>query len=176
MKNNTAYFSAAEPPAILTTRPYRPIDAWRITEIFYNSVHGIDGRYYSIQELNAWAPLPIDYAQWAQRLNAHSVQVAEADGELVGFTAMEPEGYIDWLYVHSEFQRLGVASLLYDHLEQQAYSLGLLQLTVHASHLAKPFFERKGFRTVKPARVQRQGVVLHNWKMEKTLLNSASRN
>jgi len=150
-------------------RPYKPIDAWRLTEIFYNSVHGIDPAYYSPAEVNAWAPLPIDYLHWHERFNTHSVHVAEVDGVVAGFTAMEPNGYIDWIYTHSDFQRRGVAAALYAFLERQARGLGLACLTVHASHVAKPFFERQGFVSVGENRVERNGVALTNWSMEKRL-------
>ncbi|WP_432698405.1 GNAT family N-acetyltransferase [Marinobacterium sp. YM272] len=169
MNNVRECLTPATAPSIVI-RPYRPVDAWRVTDIFYNSVHAIEGRYYSLQEINAWAPLPVDYAQWARRLNTRQVQVAEADGNLVGFTAMEADGYIDWLYVHSDFQRLGVASALYARLEQQARHQGLNRLQVHASHLARPFFLRQGFRVVASCSVQRLGVELYNWKMEKSLI------
>ncbi|GGB78984.1 acetyltransferase [Marinobacterium zhoushanense] len=150
-------------------RSYKPIDAWRLTDIFYNSVHAIDARYYSLQEINAWAQLPIDYLHWRERFDAHSVQVAEIDGEAVGFAAMEPDGYIDWIYTHSDYQRRGVAGALYTWLEQRARAEGLTRLSVHASHVARPFFERQGFVVLAENEVERNGVTLINWLMEKTL-------
>ncbi|MBV1790182.1 GNAT family N-acetyltransferase [Marinobacterium sp. D7] len=150
-------------------RPYKPLDAWRVTDIFYNSVHAIDERFYSLQEINAWAQLPVDYLGWRQRLDAHCVHVAEIDGEVVGFAAMEPDGYIDWIYTHSDFQRRGVAAALYTFLERQSLDRGLTCLTVHASHVAKPFFEQRGFVSLRENRVERNGVVLSNWVMEKAL-------
>ncbi|KEA65627.1 Acetyltransferase [Marinobacterium lacunae] len=150
-------------------RSYRPVDAWRVTDIFYNSVHSIDERFYSLQEINAWAPLPVEYAQWVQRLNAHDVLVAEVEGVIAGFTAMEPDGYIDWLYVHSDYQHRGVASALYAEVEKQARDAGLPCLHVHASHVAKPFFLHKGFSVLSQNRVERLGIALINWEMEKRL-------
>lgn len=150
-------------------RPYKPLDAWRVTEIFYNSVHAIDDRFYSLQEINAWAQLPVDYLGWRKRLDAHRVDVAEIDGEVVGFAAMEPDGYIDWIYTHSDFQRRGVAGGLYTCLEQRARAEGVSRLTVHASHVARPFFERQGFVVLAQNEVERNGVRLTNWLMEKTL-------
>lgn len=151
-------------------RPYKPVDAWQLTEIFYNSVHGIDARYYSLQELNAWAPLPVDYLHWRERFDSHTVWVAELDGEPVGFTCMESDGYIDWLYIHSDYQRRGVARSLYNHLETLAREQEIQRLSVHASHVAKPFFEKRGFTTLQRCSVERLGVALHNWRMEKPLL------
>lgn len=151
-------------------RLFKPVDAWRVADIFYDSVHAIDPQYYSLAQLNAWAPLPVDYAGWSQRLNRREVYVAEFDGELVGFTAMEADGYIDWIYTHSQYQHRGVASALYTHLEQLARVASLARLYVDASHLARPFFERRGFVVTKENHVERLGEILTNWSMEKVLV------
>ncbi len=73
------------------------------------------------------------------------------------------------LYVHPDHQRCGVASALLRATEALARPRGLTELTVEASLTARPFFERAGFRQVMPQRVERNGLLLLNYRMEKRL-------
>lgn len=45
----------------------------------------------------------------------------------------------------------------------------LLFETVHASRTARPFFEQRGYRVLAEQQVERRGVTLTNFRMEKTL-------
>ena len=40
-------------------------------------------------------------------------------------------------------------------------------ILVHASITARPFFEKRGYRVIKEQKVERQGVLLTNFVMEK---------
>ena len=44
------------------------------------------------------------------------------------------------------------------------------RVTVHASETARPFFERRGYRVLRPQQVERRGQVLTNYVMEKELI------
>lgn len=73
-------------------------------------------------------------------------------------------GYLDHLYVHPKYQHCGVASRLCDELE---HSCQTNNYQVHASICAKPFFENRGYHVVQKQEVERLGVILTNYKMEK---------
>ena len=91
--------------------------------------------------------------------------MAELDGQLAGFGDLDPAaGYLDRLYVGRAFQRRGVASALCDALEGAARSH---PITTHASRTARPFFERRGYRVIRAQQVERRGVQLENFVMEK---------
>ena len=90
------------------------------------------------------------------------------DGEIVGFADLDGR-YLDRLYVHKEHQRQGVATALAQALEGQAAAQGQVRMTTHASITARPFFEKRGYRVVKEQQVERKGVLLTNFVMEKTL-------
>lgn len=150
-------------------RDYQPNDARALTDIFYNAVHATTAGHYSQQQINAWAPLPKDYALWQQRLNDKPPFVAIVDGQVVGFITLEADGHIDLTYVHQNYQRRGIASALYQHLEQQARQRGITKLYVEASELARPLFEKQGFRLVRRNQVCRNNIQLVNWSMEKSI-------
>ena len=66
--------------------------------------------------------------------------------------------------MHKNHQREGVASALCDTLEQ---SVRADCITTHASITAKPFFEKRGYRIIREQQVERQGILLTNFVMEK---------
>jgi putative acetyltransferase len=63
----------------------------------------------------------------------------------------------------------GVASALYDRLEQEAKERGLGRLFVEASETARKLFLRKGFTELKRSDFVLRGVRIHNYLMEKLL-------
>ena len=95
---------------------------------------------------------------------------------LLGFMNLEMDGageskpgcgHIDLAYVSTKHQRKGISQRLYSHLEKQARERGLLSLTVDASHLARPFFEKQGFQFRTENQVPRNGRWITNFTLEK---------
>ena len=150
----------------LTVRPYRPSDCPILAELFYQTVHGVCGRDYTPQQLDAWADGQVDLAAWDASFQAHTTLVAEWDGVIVGFADLADGGYLDRLYVHKDFQRGGIASALCDRLEE---AVDAEQFTTHASITAKPFFEKRGYRVIREQQVERKGILMTNYVMEKIL-------
>ena len=87
---------------------------------------------------------------------------------IVGFCDIDGD-YLDRLYVHRYWQGRGVATAIVAALEQHARQTGQAHMVTHASVTARPFFERRGYAVVKEQQVERKGVLLTNFVMEKTL-------
>jgi putative acetyltransferase len=85
----------------------------------------------------------------------------------VGFARIDSEGLIDLLYVHPDFQRQGVARELFSEICSWAERRGIRHLRSEVSETARPFFESVGFWVVKAQVVERQGVSLSNFLMER---------
>lgn len=83
---------------------------------------------------------------------------------------MDQTGYLDRLYVHKDFQRRGIATAICDALEQKVTGK---TVRMHASVTAKPFFEKRGYAVIKEQQVERQGVWLTNYLMEKAVMRAA---
>ncbi|MGN1002067.1 MAG: GNAT family N-acetyltransferase [Oscillospiraceae bacterium] len=145
-------------------RPYDPADGPVLAALFYDTVHTVCAGDYTREQLDAWAPAQRDPAAWNESFLAHHTLVAEEDGRIVGFGDMAPDGYLDRLYVHREHQGRGIASVLCDALEG---ACGAARFYTHASLTARPFFEKRGYRTVREQQVERRGVRLTNFVMEK---------
>ena len=141
-------------------RPYRSADLPAILDLFRNTVHTVCARDYTRSQLDAWAPAELDAAAWDASLLAHRTLVAAENGMIIGFADLGPDGYLDRLYVHRDWQGRGVASALCDALPDAR--------STHASLTARPFFEKRGWRVVKEQQVERRGVRLTNFVMEKS--------
>lgn len=144
-------------------RPYRTGDCPALAELFYQTVHTVNARDYTPPQLDAWADGHPDLAAWDRSLSAHLTLVAVCDGVITGFADMAPDGYLDRLYVHRDFQRQGIATALCDALEQAVPG----PYETHASITARPFFEQRGYRVVRRQQVLRKGIVLTNFVMRK---------
>ncbi len=79
------------------------------------------------------------------------------------FGDIDRSGYLDRLFVHSDYQRKGVATAICNQLEQEVQG----HIVTHASITARPFFEKRGYKVVKEQQVERQGILLTNFVMEK---------
>ena len=150
----------------VTLRPYRPEDCPALAALFYQTVHTVNAAHYTPAQLDAWAPAGgPDLAAWDESFRAHLTLIAELDGKLAGFGDMDTAcGYLDRLYVHKDFQGRGVATALCGALEQAAAG----PVTTHASVTARPFFARRGYRVLRAQQVERRGVRLANYVMEKS--------
>lgn len=153
-------------------RSYQSSDIKEMAELFYNTVHTVNAEDYTGEQLDAWADGNPDLVKWDQSFQAHQTLIAEEDDRIVGFGDIDRTGYLDRLYVHREYQGQGIATLLCDLLEELTEGN---VITVHASITAKPFFERRGYRTVKRQQVERRGILLTNYIMEKDKQGSKGR-
>jgi putative acetyltransferase len=147
-------------------RPYTPGDSDATIEIFLRAIREVSSRDYSPAQINAWAQVE-DPAKWAERRISRPAWIADIDGKPVGFSDLVADGCLDMMFVHPEFQRLGVASRLLARVEQEALASGMERIYTHASLTARPFFERKGFVVVTRQTVEKRGQKLDNFVMEK---------
>ena len=150
-------------------RTYAASDLPAVIQLFRETVHTVCAADYAPGQLDAWAPEELNLQKWQITLLSHHTIVAETTGIIAGFGDMDNTGYLDRLYVHKDFQRQGIATAICDRLESHiARGLSPCRFTTYASITAKPFFEKRGYRVVKSQVVERCGVQLTNYVMEKT--------
>lgn len=147
----------------MTIREYETADCKELAELFYHTVHTVNAKDYTREQLDVWATGRVDLEKWNRSFLEHYSVVAVCDKIIVGFGDIDKTGYLDRLYVHKDYQRQGVASVICDRLEKAAAG----KIVTHASVTARPFFEKRGYRMVKEQQVERQGIFLKNFIMEK---------
>ncbi|MDE8731778.1 GNAT family N-acetyltransferase [Eubacteriales bacterium DFI.9.88] len=144
-------------------RKYQSSDCKEVTELFYNTVHIINAKDYTKEQLDVWATGEVDLEKWNQSLQEHYSIVAVDNEIIVGFGDVDKDGYLDRLFVHADYQGKGIATAICKQLEQAVEG----KITTHASITAKPFFEKRGYKVMKKQEVERQGIFLTNFVMEK---------
>ena len=144
-------------------REYRPADCKELAELFYHTVHIVNAKDYTKEQLNVWATGEVDLEKWNISLQEHFSIVAVDNEIIVGFGDIDNTGYLDRLFVHADYQRKGIATAICNQLEQATK----VNITTHASITAKPFFEKRGYIVVKEQQIERQGIFLTNFIMIK---------
>ena len=144
-------------------RKYLESDCKILSELFYNTVHTINAKDYTKEQLDVWATGEVDLEKWNQSLKEHYSVVAVEGEVIVGFGDIDSTGYLDRLFVHADYQRKGIATAICNQLEQAVQG----NIVTHASITARPFFKKRGYTVVKEQQVERQGIFLTNFIMIK---------
>ena len=155
-------------------RNYQPQDSQELATIFKNAILAVDNSIYSPRQKQAWLGNHSDEF-WQSRFEQTKPLVAEIDSNPVGFIEFDSlTGEIGCFYVEPSCQNQGVGQALFDKVLEMAKSNAVKEIRVFASHIAKPFFEKQGFRVIQKNSVERERVMLDNWLMScacKVLLN-----
>jgi putative acetyltransferase len=149
-------------------RSYQESDCPFLSAIFFNTIHTINTKDYTPEQINAWAPVGhLEPDGWVARWQKLAPIVVVIDNQIVGFAEFEENGHIDCFYVHHEFQGCGAGSALLKEIEQRARANEIMRIFAEVSITAKSFFEAKGFSVVKQQVVSCRGAELINFVMEK---------
>lgn len=144
-------------------RKYQSSDCKALADLFYHTVHTVNVKDYTKEQLQVWATGQVDLENWDQSLQEHFSVVAVENEKILGFGDIDRTGYLDRLYVHGDYQGKGIATAICNQLEQAVQG----NVITHASITAKPFFEQRGYEVIKEQQVERQGIFLTNFVMEK---------
>lgn len=150
-------------------RKYIESDCLTLLELFFNTVRSVNIKEYSQEQVEAWAPdnyIQAKYERWSKTLKENFTLVAEIDDKIVGFADISNNGYLDRLFIHKDYQRMGIASTLLREIFSYAKSQNIKEITTEASITAKPFFEKFGFAIVQKQQVKINGVFLTNFLMK----------
>ena len=154
----------------ITVRAATKSDITRMSEILHDAVGFTCCNDYSADQVKAWQ----DKAGgnrwqelWCSELTFY---VAEVSSEaVVGFSSINPAGYIHSMFVDYRYLRKGVATALLKVVQAHALAEGVAVLTSDVSITAKPFFESMGFGVVGEQEVTVGCIALRNFSMSKHL-------
>ncbi len=120
-------------------RKYLESDCKILSELFYNTVHTVNAKDYTKEQLDVWATGEVDLEKWNQSLKEHYSVVAVEGEVIVGFGDIDSTGYLDRLFVHADYQRKGIATAICNQLEQAVQG----NIVTHASITAGPFLKKE---------------------------------
>lgn len=152
---------------MIELRRYRPEDLPEIANLFGETVLTVNRRDYSEEQVKAWSDRKESLLERNDFFTSLYTILAVKDNRIIGYGNIDDTGYLDHLFVHKDFQGMGVATVICDELERHCLKQGLSPITVHASITAKPFFEKRGYEVVKEQQVELNGVMLTNYAMKK---------
>lgn len=150
-------------------RKFEPRDAVTCWQLFRDTIHRVNIRDYSAEQIAAWAPDAFDAAAWAGRFRGRIAYVACQAESIVGFVDMTTAGHLDRLFVSADHQRIGIAKQLVDRLVHDAQRNKCAAITTEASITAKPFFQAMEFAVIQQQTVDCRGVALTNYQMRRDI-------
>ena len=159
---------AVEP--LIIVRSYDEQDTEELAKIYYHTIHNINCRDYTKEQLDVWAPeTSLQPQGWLKKFQRTNPFVATANEQIVGFAEFEPNGHIDCFYCHYEWVGKGVGSALLNAINEKALEFGVDKIFAEVSITAKPFFEKNEFKVIRKQEVEREGLKLVNFQMEKRI-------
>ncbi|MCL9764902.1 GNAT family N-acetyltransferase [Neisseria subflava] len=150
--------------ATFRIRPATHNDAAQIAELFRRAVLHIEASHYSDSEKAAWIQGADNAAFWQKRIGRGCIRLAAQNDRILGFIEYLPEqNHLDCLFTDPVHQQQGVASALLSAVLPQADADKTV--TADMSAAALPFFKKQGFILQHQNQIQRNGLVLINYRM-----------
>ena len=150
--------------ATFRIRPATHNDAAQIAELFRRAVLHIEASHYSDSEKAAWIQGADNAAFWQKRIGRGCIRLAAQNDRILGFIEYLPEqNHLDCLFTDPDHQRQGVASALLSAVLPQTDADKTVTTDVSAAAL--PFFKKQGFILQHQNQIQRNGLVLINYRM-----------
>lgn len=147
-------------------REYITSDCEQLAKLFFQTVHSINAKDYTKEQLDVWATGNVDLNEWDESFKKHHTVIATDNDKIVGFGDIDSSGYLDRLFIHKNHQNEGIATAICDELES---SVNGKKVITHSSITAKSFFEKRGYKVKKEQTVVRKGISLTNFIMEKEM-------
>jgi putative acetyltransferase len=144
-------------------------DLPEIKELFKGTIMQVCANEYDAEQRKTWASSSEKTERWENLIKEQYVLLAVKQDRIVGFGSLLNGNYLDFMYVHKDHQKQGIAEMLLAELETEAIRRKTKVITSDISKTARPFFEKKGYVVLKEQENQRGDVVLINYKMEKVL-------
>jgi putative acetyltransferase len=144
-------------------------DLKEMQELFVATIKSVCQKEYNEQQIEVWTSGVNNTERWIEVIEKQFVLLALIENKIVGYGTLKDANYIDFFYIHKDFQRQGIADKLLTLLELEAKKRSSKTITSDISITAKPFFEKKGFVVKAKQKNIKSGVELINYKMEKNL-------
>ena len=153
--------------------PIRPLTEQDIQEmqaLFRATVLTVNSKDYTKEEVEDWASCGNNIEHWKElSVKNNYIGALDGQGRIIGFSSMNAEGYLHSMFVHKDWQRKGVATLLLSEAEKMARRYEVHKISVEVSITARPFFEKRGYKVVKKQKAKANRLWLTNYVMEKAL-------
>ncbi len=153
----------------LRIRQAEKSDIVEITKLFYETIQAVNSRDYPQDEIDDWSSWHTDFEKWNATIVEQYFIVAILDNKVVGFGSLATDGYLDFMFVHKDYQGQGIASRLLSELETKAIEQDNQVIYSEVSITAKKFFENHGFVVKRKQLKKSRDKELENYYMTKNV-------
>jgi putative acetyltransferase len=144
-------------------------DLSEMQQLYIGTIQSVCINDYNSDQIEAWISGVKNTERWVEVIRTQFVLLAIIKDQIAGFGTLKDDNYIDFFYIHKDFQRQGIADKLLTELELEAQKQHSKIITSDISITAKPFFEKKGYVVKTEQKNIRLNIELINYKMEKEL-------
>ena len=116
-----------------------------ITDLFRKTIQTINSKDYTKEQVKVWSAGADNTKRWSESIEKQYFILAEIVSVVVGFGSITTDGYLDFMYVHKDYQRVGIARALLSEIEKKAVEQKNAEIFSHVSKTAKGFFEKMGY-------------------------------
>lgn len=144
-------------------------DLAEMQQLYIETIQSVCKNDYNTAQIEAWISGVKNTERWITVIETQLVLLAVINGQIAGFGTLKDGNYIDFFYIHKDFQRQGIADKLLTELELEAKKQHSKMITSDISITAKPFFEKKRFVVKAEQKNRVNDVEIINYKMKKEL-------
>ena len=155
------------PPRKNNIRKATLSDIDSIISLYRETVRNINAKDYTPEQIEVWSDTTGKNTRWLKAIEEQYFVLAEVENDLAGFSSIAKDGYLDFMYVSKDHQRMGVATALLDEIERKAKEQNNAEIYSHVSITARGFFEKMGYTHVRDLNDPYKGVVFINALMVK---------
>jgi len=141
----------------------------QLRKLFHDTINHINNKDYNAEQIAVWSAGADKPERWLDKLKNQYFFVAEEDDIITGFASVTLGAYLDFMFVHKDYQGRGIAKSLLKEIIDLITKLGREAITADVSITAKPFFLKHGFAVVEEQTVMLQNIPLTNYKMIRSI-------
>ena len=141
-------------------------DIPNMQNLFVDTIRSVSTKDYNADQIDIWTASVFNAVRWLKLITDQYCMLAfDTSNTLIGFGSLIKD-YIDFMYVHRDYQGIGVATLILKVLLAEASRQKYLIIYSEVSITARPFFESQGFKAVHENVKMVRGVEIRNFRME----------
>jgi putative acetyltransferase len=144
-------------------------DLPEIVTLFRETITAVNSKHYNDNQIEIWASGANDTDKWEDRIKNFYFIVGEYKNQIVGYAYLKNGNYLDGLFVHKDYQRVGIASKLLRIMESHAMFEGYEDIRSDVSITAIPFFESHYYEVIKKQKKVVKGMNFENYIVTKVL-------
>ena len=88
-----------------------------ILRLFKSTVEAVNSKDYQPEQILVWKNRAICKDKWLEKIVDQYFIISINEFDVTGFASITKDGYLDFMYVSKDYQRMGIAKKLYRELE-----------------------------------------------------------